>query len=223
MSERCYSAEEIGNILKFAPEDPRRQHVEECPRCSALAAEYRDYLDKGGEYPGPSLMDAQQKLRKVIDKGNQPGISLAAGGKRRGGFFSRVGQPVAITIAILAIVYGLSLVCARQPPHRDLFEHIAKPAFDPDDPLAPHHATPLARSIRLSWNPAPGAVSYDVIVFNDLMKELGRFTDIQSTEIEIERTMLPGRSKGKTFMWRVEMHKDDGSAGLSPVATFTMP
>lgn len=224
MGERCFSTEEIGEILGFDPDDPRRRHVEECPRCSALAARYREYLDKGGEYPGPSLVEAQRKIREVIDGGDRPGISLSAGkGGKPGGFMSRFGQPMVVTFAIIVVAYGLLLVCDRKPPEQDLFERIAKPAFDPDEPLAPHHAVPLAKSVRLSWNSAPEAISYDLIIFDDLMNELSRFKHLESTEIEVERDMLPGKSKGKTFMWRVEMRTGEGGTGLSPVATFIMP
>ncbi len=224
MDERCYGAEEIGEILKLDGADPRRRHIESCPRCAKLASAYRDFLDGKGKFPGPDLAGAREKIRRAIAGDDEVGIPLTLRRKAgKDGVKKRLAQPILLTGAVLVLVWALIQVCDREPPEKDIFETIASPPLESTDPLAPHTPVPVDKGVRLSWTGAPGATSYGVIVFSEVMKEIFRADRLTETECVVQRDDLPGRSKGKTFYWRVEMKKADGGIGLSPVAVFTMP
>src|SRR4051812_47241466 len=46
---QCIDEQELGDVLALPQSDPQRRHVDECPRCRALAVSYRDFLDPASE------------------------------------------------------------------------------------------------------------------------------------------------------------------------------
>ena len=60
MVNRCLSPESLAEIATLSPKDPRRRHLDECPRCGTLARRYRDFLDPA---PLPPEADAEAASR----------------------------------------------------------------------------------------------------------------------------------------------------------------
>ncbi len=62
---RCLSVEGVADALEAAADDPRKQHLQTCPRCQALAAEYRLFMTKNENVALPDVEEAL-RLNKAL-------------------------------------------------------------------------------------------------------------------------------------------------------------
>jgi hypothetical protein len=72
MMQRCFQADELGDLLELTEDDSRQKHLDACPRCRALLAEYKEFLEPSGEElagaPGADLKDAEASLQAVMER-----------------------------------------------------------------------------------------------------------------------------------------------------------
>ncbi|MHC4946294.1 MAG: hypothetical protein ACYTG7_25045 [Planctomycetota bacterium] len=62
MTQRCFQADELGDLLDLTADDPRQKHLDACPRCRALLAEYKEFLEPSQEgAPGADLKGAEAR------------------------------------------------------------------------------------------------------------------------------------------------------------------
>ena len=218
MKRRCYGAEEIGEILESGPDDPRRPHIEECPRCRALAGEYREYIETGRSFPGPDLFEANRKIRKAIGGGGSLGRA-GAGGARGRLFASPYVRPALVAVAAFLVAFGVySLMIAFTPEGQKFItpKEVATLPVD-DSPLAPQPPVPVDGGVVLSWNGVKFAKSYDVIVLSEMLVQVARFGPFTDASFTLREKEIEGISKGTPLVWRVEVRYRNGDRGISTI------
>jgi hypothetical protein len=62
VSDRCFRVDELEEIGRLAGDDPRRGHLDECPRCRARWASVQAFLSPPDEPAGADLADARARL-----------------------------------------------------------------------------------------------------------------------------------------------------------------
>ena len=65
MVQNCIDIEKIAEILELQADDPRRIHLEECPRCSSALLAYRAFL-KAETVSGSDPDEAEARLEAFI-------------------------------------------------------------------------------------------------------------------------------------------------------------
>lgn len=76
MSDKCFDVDQLEMLLQLPIDDPRRLHLEECPRCRSLLVSYQAFLDPPDEPEGAYLQDAHLRLRTALRReilGEAPG------------------------------------------------------------------------------------------------------------------------------------------------------
>jgi hypothetical protein len=66
--DRCWTCEELGSLADLAAEDPRLVHLESCPRCQALLASYRCFMDGTAARTVPGSREAGRRLAAVLEQ-----------------------------------------------------------------------------------------------------------------------------------------------------------
>ncbi len=66
MVQRCVNPEDIAEIVTLTSDDPRRQHLDQCPRCGTLARRFRDFLDPAPLPPEADAEAAGRMLRQRL-------------------------------------------------------------------------------------------------------------------------------------------------------------
>src|SRR5450432_2463452 len=108
-TQGCHSDEELGVLAGLPDADARLAHVAQCPRCSALLAEYRGFMS-GETAPGARLAEADGRLAQAL----AAGMDAAAYGartpvQRPDGWFARLFAPAlrpALGLAAFVVLAG---------------------------------------------------------------------------------------------------------------------
>lgn len=207
MSDDCIDIERIAEVLELPEDDPRRRHLEECPRCSALLFSYREFV-AAGDRPGADPGDAQRRLDRFIESEFErpaPDPSAAGSGPGRpgllfellGGLARRPAWVVAALVVVAAAVVWWRPWVEEPPVLR------GRPAGAPAAPLELSAPEILEDgSLRLSWALLPAADSYQVRLYDGDLTEIARFDTGALASFEIRRSMLPGGAP-RTMLWRV--------------------
>jgi hypothetical protein len=185
-SERCLETEELGDVLRCGPDDPRQAHARVCPRCAARLAAYQDFLAMGQGAENPREEDAAARLGAFVEDAvlrtapQRKDTSSAAQpfGRVMGSFrpwFASLASPRRLApvlggaLALLAVVLALHPWELRTESPLLLRGEDATAAMRTGRPLV------LANGdIELRWAPAPGAQSYVVVILSPGFQELGR-------------------------------------------------
>ncbi len=168
MNDQCLTPEELVDI---STEDPRRTHVDDCPRCQAVMKSFAAFMEPVDIPESADLADAQARL------------SAALAGEIGGdGPVDRVLRPassfwnpfrvrmIAAAAAVVIVAVGLSVT--RFGPETPPQEPVLRGA---GDVVAPFRCEVLGLGdggFRLSWPVVEGAVTYRVVVYRADLKEL---------------------------------------------------
>jgi hypothetical protein len=192
MNRRCPEIERLAEVMRLPGSDPRRQHVDECPRCRARAALYQRFLDPGALPAGANLEDARRRMSAALER-EIAGASADVGkAGRRPSFFEAIRpffQPVwrpamgivGVAAAVLLIVRltgtpgpgdGSPVLRERATASR------AIPVL-----LQPIHAADHA--IVLHWKSAREADAYQVILFGTDLREKARYSAAADTFLRL--------------------------------------
>ena len=66
MKGECVRIEHMADIELLPADDPRRRHVESCPRCRAVYAAYRDFMAPAAADAGPE--QARARLEAALER-----------------------------------------------------------------------------------------------------------------------------------------------------------
>lgn len=243
MTEPCLKLDELAGIADLPGDDPRRLHLEGCPRCTSLVAAYRDFMAATTTPAGADPRDAEARLAERLARewGASAGDGNAGAsahealpGDRGGGLRRRLeawwSLPAlrpALAVAVIAIVAGgVFLVPALRsrlvetPVLRggrpDSLE--AAVGFEVDPPR------PGPAGTELSWGATAGAQRYQVILYSTDLVELSRLEPVAGTRLLLRRADLPAHvAPGTSLLWRVTALRGNEEVGLSSVGTVTAP
>jgi hypothetical protein len=217
MNGECVRVEHMADLDLLAADDPRRLHVERCPRCRSLYAAYRAFMTPEPPPSDSDAEDARAHLAAALER-----EMSATGGKVAGSIPRRGAVRWAGWAAAAAIVAVSALVWVRQGPLRP-----------PEAPVmrGPAAATTLVLAsparvdagVELSWTAEPAAIAYDVVLYDDAMREVLRLPS-HVTRVVLTRAMLGERvPPGTDLAWRVIAKDASAEVGRSSVGTFEAP
>ena len=217
MEQKCIDIEKIPEILELPVDDPRRIHLEECPRCGSALLIYRAFL-KAEAVPGANPSDAEARLSAFIKskidstssvtaaKSNISVAPVTIEAPERPDFLASIARtlflrPAWITVALILIAAGLLW---RQPWIVDKpVLRGTSPAVETGNSL--DLDTPQLQdngSIRLAWQPFAGADSYQVYIYYQDLTELIRLAPVSEPTIDLQRSMLPSGAP-ESLLWSV--------------------
>ena len=217
MVQKCINIEKIPEILELPADDPRRIHLEECPRCSSALLIYRAFL-KAEVVPGANPSDAETRLSTFIQSkidstssvtaanGNISGTPVTEETPGRKEFLISIARalflrPTWITAALVLIAAGLlwwQPWIVDKPVLRG-----TSLAVETRNSLA--LATPQPQddgSLRLAWQPFAGADSYQVYIYYQDLTELIRLAPVSEPTIDLRHSMLPSGAP-ENLLWSV--------------------
>lgn len=218
---RCIEPEEIATVLGLPPDDSRRRHLEECPRCASRLLLYQRFLS-AAEAPGADSEGADLKLEAAMREaiyGAAASAEPAPPSLARRRSRANAWRPVWAAAAAL-IVIAAALWWRPWSPDRTMLrsgeEGTGVRAVRLLEPERLDHG-----AIRLSWRSLNGADGY-VIRIRDLdLEEIARFGPLPDTTFVLQRSMLPPGT-GSPVLWRVIALRSGDEIGRSGPASLEL-
>jgi len=182
VDQRCFLIEELEFVLSLPDDDPRRRHLDECPRCRALLASYRQFLAPDAAPAGADTADAARRLEAALDReigaGQMP-APVTPGGEsgrtRRGwprllprGVPQRTALAMAAALALVLVLPHVLPLPAGSGGERILRGRDAAasgPVLTPPRSL-------YGGGLALAWTGAAGADGYRVVLYDTGLAEV---------------------------------------------------
>ncbi len=197
MNEGCPRLEELAGLLLLDSADPRRMHVDDCPRCRASLAVYQSFLDPGLPPEGTRTSDAHRRLKKIVQRairetpvGSRVGESVT--GWR--GLFQMAWRPSLGVVGIVVVVL-VAFRLAGFPSRPGEDGRIIPRETQGQEATAPVLLEPeftAGGEIILRWRAAPGADSYEVLLFGADLKERKRLGAGSDSYLRLRPDQLRG-------------------------------
>lgn len=212
----CIEAEALGEVLALPESDPRRAHVEGCPRCRALALSYRQFLAPAAETTASygTAEDAQltafrERLIGLAPAVTTPAAEARAAAKPRGGGpFAPAWRPIwaLAAIAIAFGVYRFTPRSARVAPEAPALRGGSAVSLAPREPVYGSGG-----GVTLAWPAVAGADRYQLRFFSTALAEIGRRDAGAGLEVTLGPADLPESYRnGDAVLFRVvALHGDD--------------
>ncbi len=191
MSERCHTEAELAALTDVRPGDPRRAHVDGCPRCRARLVEYHAFIAAPPEVPARDLQDADARLGTFLDREVAGAVvrshpaSDSLGERLRAWWRSPVAAPALAMASVLVLAGGVALVTIVMRAPR------GGPAAVPEESVMRGDEADVLRlavqarapegGARLRWSAVPAAERYEVQVFSATLEPLTRLDAARDT------------------------------------------
>jgi hypothetical protein len=217
----CPDEGTLGEILELPPDDPRRRHVDACPRCRSLVLAHGSFLDP------PEDVEAGQAAEQVsarLDafradliggashpagtrtRISRPSVGARAGRARPRAWWQRIFSPAlrpAWALAAVAVISAIAFVGVRQG--RQPGETLVRGAVDRAMGLgAPQMLE--GGAVRLSWRPAAEPVDgYELVLLSAQLETIARFEAGRDTTLTLPAAALPEAFRsGELLLYRVD-------------------
>jgi hypothetical protein len=228
MTDPCFGPEQWDEILRLDPSDPRRSHLDTCPRCQARLLVYQEFLEDVSSPPGADPGDAAANLRTAFEQELRSAAlyRVSPGRERRDRTvpperaarfrWPRLRLPWTLAAGVLVIgvlIAGLEIRSGRERIDvlRDLPERPSSVPSGGPDPISTRERE--GGAIELHWRRAPGADGYRVRLFGSDLADLVQLGPVVDTLYVLHRDEIPGQA-GRTIGWQVA-----ALAGGRPFAT----
>ena len=225
MSDACIDFERIPGVLDLPFDDPRRRHVETCPRCGAILASYRAFIRE--EFvAGYDPDDAHERLTAFVRSEigtprEKTGSRAAESAPGRGGLLSRImgifPRRPAWAAALLVVVAALGIWWRPWTPDRIALRGTQREGASQPLTLSAPQRLPEG-SIRLEWTPMTGADTYQVRLYDKGLKEIARLDPTSETGLIIDRSALLAATPDQ-LIWRVFALRRGDNIGSSDPAS----
>ena len=228
MSESCPSLELLLEIAEQRGDDradePRRRHLERCPRCQARLADYRDFLAGGAPCPPAELKAAMAGLdRSLRETVHGP----AAEQRRPRASILRLDHPLlrgALAVAALFLLLISLDVLPRKPLDRTIRLRAGSGLPAPAAIQAnPPHPTPDG-GLEFSWQPVAGADDYEMRLLAPDLTVLDRRSSAGAARMRLEAAELSKLyGEGQVLVWQVEARAGTDPLVASAPMIFALP
>jgi len=211
----CIDADQIGSVLELPADDPRRRHLEECPRCRNLARAYAAFI--GAEAPaGARPEEARRHLGGVIRAEAAKDAERSHEARQPFRWMQGWWRPAGIVAAAAAVVLVAAVVwMGRGPATPPLLRSEGGTA----GALVTEPAAIADGAVHLTWHPVAGADRYQVRIYDADLDEVYRSVPGPDTSVVIPRADIPVPEGNPGMVWRVHaFHGDDPVAVSAPGA-----
>lgn len=214
MSPACPRLERIEELLALAPDDPRRAHLDECPRCRARIAEFTSFMEARPLPDGIRLGDARARLTEAVRREAEPAMGSARIDRPRSGtgFWDRISKP--LWKPALGLAVGLLIVVAVGRV-TDLARWGSTPIFRGGDAAEqvwlPAGVWTAAGELELHWPRTTGADGYRLLFYGSDLLEIIRI------DVDDETRAATGMAAGTTtqFTLTADRVKRLGASGAT--------
>jgi hypothetical protein len=242
MAIRCFDLEELAEVVGLEPSDPRRQHLEACPRCQALAMVFTEFLRDRSVPPESNPEDAAARLQAAFEEELSGGFapdhpparssspSPTQGSPRaritpRFPWLRATGLRPVLAAAVMVLVAGALYLNAEWRTGRDRSDVLR------GAPSTPSRATATgswllpvetdATGIRiLRWRAVPGADAYEVRFFGADLRDFARIGPLTDTLLVLRAGVLPSDSvSGPVAGWQVTALQEGQALAVSSSGT----
>ena len=237
---QCIDEQALGEVLALPLSDPRRRHVDECPRCRALTVSYREFLEPASEEtasygtsedrrltelrerltgaaPAPARPARDPSARAATPAASRPANAPRSWSDR---LFGPALRPVWAIVAI-AIAFGVMRVAPKSPPGP-----VSPPVLRGSSPheLATAPPSYAANGVTLAWSANAEADHYQVRFFSSALAEIGRRDLGRDTSATLATGDLPAAyASGETIFWRVVAMKSGDELESSAPGSLKKP
>ena len=224
MDANCPPIEMFEDLLMGDPDDPRRTHMNDCPRCRARVTAFAAFMQIDPLPEGARLEEARRHLTASLrDEVERPSPSRKA---RTPFSWFRISGPIwkpALGLASLLLIVGIFLRVGSDrrietgPVLRD-----AAPAASAGTPLM--SGVSAGGGMELRWREVPSAEGYRVHIYGSDLVELSVLEVRSDTSITLTPDRLAALAlSGKPVIWRVGIVRNGDEVSLTPPATFRLP
>jgi hypothetical protein len=218
----CVAAEDVGDILVLPEGDPRRLHLESCPRCRALVVSHREFLAAHDDESIYGEREARQmdaaRARLVAE--SRPATAHRGSAERpRETWWDRWFAPSlrpAWAIAGVALAAGAVLYAAR----------LRAPA--PEPVLRGGGVEPMALGeperrpdggVVLRWRAEAGAERYELHFYSTSLAELGQLSGADTSIVLAPAELPEAYRAGAIILYRVRAMRGGDAIATSPTGT----
>lgn len=224
MSTHCPPLEAFAELLRLDAEDPRRRHLEECPRCRARATAFRSFMEMEPAPAGADREDARRKLcaaiRHETEHGGGGAESRSPASLRR--MLSPAWKPaLGLTAAAMLIAILVRAPGDRGQTGEMMLRGAGASAAAVEAPAATWGAD---GSVVLQWPTVAGADGYRVLIYNQDLEEIARLeTAREATVILSAERSAAWVPAGEAVFWRVAALSHGDATSLSSPAILRRP
>lgn len=230
MSRDCFRLEDLGEIAELDPQNPRRAHARDCPRCRALLIAVTEFRDAQTLPPGAYPEEAERALAAALerelagDDALDPRRAEAASPPWYTRWYRFLGRPVIATGALAALVLLFAMLFSGdEAPHPGVVRDVASAAGATPVILPPVFARD--ETVTLRWRPAAEADGYQVVFFDLDLRELDQQQTGRDTLLQVDlptlRAKLPPNER--EMLWQVRALRYGDVIGESAPGGFTLP
>ncbi|MCP5071426.1 MAG: hypothetical protein GY946_33105 [bacterium] len=202
MTDHCPTLDILIDIDQLSKRNPGRAHLDDCPRCLARLADYRDFINGGAEVPAGALESAMRGLEAALAVEIDPDVKPFPTPSRP--FLMR--PVVRGALALAAIL--LAIVALNGLWQRPATEKIRLRAPDPETVGMVIELFPGQHSgtggIELSWTAFPDADDYELVL---LAPDLSLITTLNSegrTSLSLDAARMEALfGNQRVLAWRV--------------------
>ena len=246
MKNACPPVESFDHLLTLHPADPRRQHLDHCPRCRARLIAFRSFLEGGPLPAGADLDAARAHLTAAVRK--EARLPFAAPpapaprahplgeswlqrvrarlSARPAGAPARplLARPWAAALAFSGVAAVIVLLLVRPGAHRQ-GEIVLRGGPEVQEDLVLSPAETLADgSMLLRWRSISGAESYRVTFYAKNLEQIVQVSAGEANFLTIPAANLAALGpSGATVFWRVEAMAGGDPAVRSAPASLILP
>ncbi len=202
MSDQCPTLEALIDIDQLPMGDPGRAHLDNCPRCLARLADYRDFIDGGAEVPAGELETAMSSLEAALAVEIHPDVKPFQAASRP--LLTRPVVRGALALAALLLV----IVALNGLWQRPSTEKIRLRAPDTVADGNVIKLLPIVHSeaggIELSWTAVPDADDYELLLMAPDLNVIATLKSEGRTNLSLDADRLEALLGDKRVLaWRV--------------------
>jgi len=241
MTAPCHGPAELEILAALPKGDPRREHLDECPRCQALLMTYSEFLHDRSAPEGSDLADAEvrlahsfakeQELRRASPPHDRVGVAKRPPPARPRSFrWLPISWPrPAFALAVAVMVAGL-VYLGREWKHGDHGTDALRgesPSPRAGTPGPSRESTWLLSAERdpaghpvLRWRSQPGADGYEIRLFGADLTDFARIGPQADTVLVLGPWVLPPSTPSTGEIgWQVIAQQHGRMVATSPPAT----
>ncbi|MCP4571539.1 MAG: hypothetical protein GY838_04245 [bacterium] len=231
MTDRCLSLDDLLVRRMLPVDDSRRCHLDRCPRCQALLANYDRFTDSGPVPADADLARVSAELERFIATdvtgaaGDDPVVQApqAARGRTRRPKHLRPWFGAAAAAVLLLLLVSPAL---RRTPDPGAPSDLRRGGGTHVRGVPTRlQATRLASDrMRLTWEPVlDPSVSYNVVFYGSDLRELTRIATGSLAYLDFDPEAANGLGQAAELWWAVAVEFQGDELGVSPVQSLVVP